>query len=118
MPVYEYACSKCGHEFEVEQRITDAPTKTCPKCRARKVKRLISMTSFVLKGSGWYSDLYSSSGKDKAKDDAGSKEAKESAAESGGAPAASAAAAESTSAKKEPAKGKKGKSRKSPKAAA
>lgn len=62
MPIYEYACGKCGHEFEVEQRITDDPVKTCPSCRSRKVKRLISRTSFVLKGSGWYSDLYSSDG--------------------------------------------------------
>ena len=62
MPVYEYACEKCKHEFEVEQRISDDPVRTCPKCRARKVKRLISRTSFVLKGSGWYSDLYSSPG--------------------------------------------------------
>src|SRR6059036_2931850 len=62
MPVYEYACEKCKHEFEAEQRISDNPIRTCPKCRARKVKRLISRTSFVLKGSGWYSDLYASPG--------------------------------------------------------
>ena len=62
MPVYEYACEKCKHEFEAEQRISDDPIRTCPKCRARKVKRLISRTSFVLKGSGWYSDLYASPG--------------------------------------------------------
>jgi putative FmdB family regulatory protein len=60
MPVYEYACEKCGHEFEREQRITDEPVKTCPACRARKVRRLISRTAFVLKGGGWYSDLYAS----------------------------------------------------------
>ena len=54
MPTYEYACDKCDHEFEVEQRITDDPVKSCPKCRSRKVKRLISQTSFVLKGGGWY----------------------------------------------------------------
>ena len=66
MPIYEYACEKCGREFEVEQRITDDPIKTCPGCRSRKVKRLISKTSFVLKGGGWYSDLYSSG---KGKDD-------------------------------------------------
>jgi putative FmdB family regulatory protein len=60
MPIYDYACDKCGHEFHAEQRITDAPLKTCPECRSRKVRRLISRTSFVLKGSGWYSDLYSS----------------------------------------------------------
>jgi putative FmdB family regulatory protein len=70
MPTYEYQCEKCGHEFEREQRITDGPIKTCPKCKAPKAKRLISATSFVLKGSGWYSDLYSSSGaKKEAKDE-------------------------------------------------
>jgi putative FmdB family regulatory protein len=76
MPIYEYACGKCGREFEVEQRISDDPIKTCPHCRSRKVKRLISRTSFVLKGSGWYSDLYSSS-----KPDTGKSEGK---SESGG----------------------------------
>jgi putative FmdB family regulatory protein len=60
MPVYEYACEKCGHEFERQQRITEDPVKTCPKCKAKKVRRLISRTAFVLKGGGWYSDLYSS----------------------------------------------------------
>jgi putative FmdB family regulatory protein len=62
MPIYEYACDKCSSEFEVEQRITDDPVKSCPMCRSRKVRRLISQTSFVLKGGGWYSDLYSSPG--------------------------------------------------------
>ena len=67
MPTYEYACDKCEHEFEREQRITDDPVKTCPACRSRKVRRLISSTSFVLKGSGWYSDLYSSAKPEKEK---------------------------------------------------
>jgi putative FmdB family regulatory protein len=70
MPTYEYACEKCRHEFEAEQRITDDPVKTCPKCRSRKVKRLISQTSFVLKGGGWYSDLYASPGGADKKPDA------------------------------------------------
>ena len=60
MPIYEYACEKCEHEFEAEQRITDEPLESCPSCRRGKVKRLISQTSLVLKGGGWYSDLYSS----------------------------------------------------------
>jgi putative FmdB family regulatory protein len=62
MPVYEYICKACGHEFEREQRISENPVKKCPVCRAMKAKRLISRTSFVLKGGGWYSDLYSSTG--------------------------------------------------------
>ena len=77
MPIYEYACEKCESEFEVEQRITDDPIKSCPHCKSRKIKRLISRTSFVLKGGGWYSDLYSSSGaKDDKADKADSKDAK------------------------------------------
>jgi putative FmdB family regulatory protein len=68
MPTYEYLCKSCGHEFEREQRMSDAPIKTCPSCKARQVKRLISRTSFHLKGGGWYSDLYSSSKKGSKKD--------------------------------------------------
>ena len=59
MPIYEYACAACGHQFEEWQKITDTPVKVCPKCKAKKVERLISQTSFHLKGGGWYSDLYS-----------------------------------------------------------
>ena len=53
MPIYEYACPKCG-EFEVTQRITDDPLKKCPTCKSTKIKKLISSTSFQLKGTGWY----------------------------------------------------------------
>jgi putative FmdB family regulatory protein len=60
MPVYEYECSSCSHRFEEWQKITDQPVKVCPKCKARKVQRLISQTSFQLKGGGWYGDLYAS----------------------------------------------------------
>ena len=74
MPTYEYLCEKCEHEFEREQRMSDPPVKTCPACRSRKVTRLISRTSFVLKGGGWYSDLYSSS--DSKSKDAKSQDAK------------------------------------------
>ena len=52
MPIYEYRCRKCG-EFEVTQRIKDAPLSRCPTCRG-KVTKLMSSTSFQLKGSGWY----------------------------------------------------------------
>lgn len=52
MPIYEYKCRQCG-EFEVTQRITDKPLSRCPTCKG-KVKKLISNTSFQLKGTGWY----------------------------------------------------------------
>ena len=54
MPIYEYHCEACGHEFEVMQKITDVPIRKCEKCGKMKAKRSISRTSFVLKGSGWY----------------------------------------------------------------
>jgi len=72
MPIYEYACTACGHEFEEWQKMSDAPVRTCPKCKKKKVERLISRTAFQLKGGGWYADLYSSSkpgeGKSEGKD--------------------------------------------------
>lgn len=60
MPIYEYRCEKCG-DFEEMQRITDPPLAKCPRCRG-KVRRLISNTSFQLKGSGWYVTDYGRSG--------------------------------------------------------
>ena len=60
MPIYEYECEKCG-EFEQMQRITDPPLAKCPTCK-RKVRRLISSTSFQLKGTGWYVTDYAKSG--------------------------------------------------------
>ena len=60
MPIYEYQCEHCG-VFEEMQRITDPPLARCPTCK-RKVRRLISSTSFQLKGSGWYATDYARSG--------------------------------------------------------
>jgi len=78
MPTYEYYCKACDHEWERDQRISEDPIKTCPKCKARKAKRMISQTSFVLKGSGWYSDLYSSSKDGGKKSDTGDSKPKSS----------------------------------------
>jgi putative FmdB family regulatory protein len=60
MPIYEYQCQKCG-TFEATQRITDKPLSKCPTCKA-KVKKLISNTSFQLKGTGWYVTDYARKG--------------------------------------------------------
>jgi putative FmdB family regulatory protein len=59
MPTYTYICYSCRHEFEVEQRITDEPIKTCPSCGELRVHRTISSGNFVLKGGGWFKDGYS-----------------------------------------------------------
>ncbi len=70
MPIYEYQCTKCGEVFEAFQKITDEPLTNCKFCQA-KVEKLISHSSFQLKGSGWYLTDYarrsSSSGMDKPK---------------------------------------------------
>lgn len=74
MPTYEYACGACSHEFEAQQRITEDPLTDCPKCSEPQLKRLIGTGNFILKGAGWYSDLYSGSGsakKDSAEPSAG-----------------------------------------------
>jgi putative FmdB family regulatory protein len=76
MPIYEYACNGCGHEFEEWQKITDAPVSKCPSCGERKVERLVSLSSFHLKGSGWYVTDYGGkkSGSESASKDSKDKE--------------------------------------------
>jgi len=53
MPIYEYACEKCGAVEEVLQKFSDKPLATCNNCQGR-MHKLISQSSFHLKGSGWY----------------------------------------------------------------
>lgn len=65
MPVYEYECGGCEKVFEVQQRIADGPLASCPDCGG-EVRKLISMSSFQLKGSGWYNDGYSGRSNDTA----------------------------------------------------
>lgn len=60
---YEYACTACGHAWEAEQSISAAPLSECPHCHQATAKRQVSGgAGFILKGGGWYADLYSSSG--------------------------------------------------------
>lgn len=71
MPTYDYECTSCGHTFDAFQSITADPIRQCPKCRRRKVQRLIGSGSGILfKGSGFYTtDYRSKEYKDKAKAD-------------------------------------------------
>lgn len=57
MPLYEYDCDGCKGHLEIIQKFSDAPLAICPECGGKLTKQL-SMTSFQLKGSGWYSTDY------------------------------------------------------------
>ena len=57
MPIYEYKCRKCGKQFEAFQGITEPELKSCKFCKG-KVNKLVSLSSFALKGSGWYTTDY------------------------------------------------------------
>lgn len=54
MPFYEYECQACKYYAEVMQKISDAPLVRCPSCGKRRLKKLVSVPVFRLKGSGWY----------------------------------------------------------------
>lgn len=70
---YEYACTACGHAWEAEQSISAAALTECPQCHEATAKRQVSGgAGFILKGGGWYADLYSSSGSGKKADSASS----------------------------------------------
>lgn len=65
MPIYEYKCETCGHEFEELQKFSHAPIDICPKCGG-PASRLISQSTFILKGSGWYVTDYAKKDKNSA----------------------------------------------------
>lgn len=57
MPLYEYECQVCSRVFEIWQKVSDDPKSTCPECSG-PLRKLVSLSSFQLKGSGWYADGY------------------------------------------------------------
>lgn len=75
MPIYEYRCSGCEDTFEQLQQMSDPDPEECPGCGSSEVERLVSRSSFHLKGGGWFEDGYASSGGEQtasAGDDSGS----------------------------------------------
>ncbi len=54
MPIYEYKCDQCNYQFEILQKISDAPPEKCPACNASNPRKLVSAAAFKLKGTGWY----------------------------------------------------------------
>lgn len=57
MPIYEYRCDACNNQFELRQKFSDPPADRCPKCGGT-VSKIVSATSFSLKGAGWFGDGY------------------------------------------------------------
>ena len=73
MPIYEYRCVDCGHEFETIQQFSDPDPDRCPDCGRAEVRRLVSRSNFALKGGGWFDDGYGESpGGESGSDDAAS----------------------------------------------
>lgn len=58
MPIYEYQCQACQHQFDAIQKISDPRLTQCPKCQQNSLQKLISASGFQLKGSGWYESDY------------------------------------------------------------
>ena len=69
MPTYEYLCTSCENQWEEIQKISEDAIEVCPKCGKSTAKRQISGGNFILKGGGWYADLYSSTGNKKSSGD-------------------------------------------------
>ena len=66
MPIYEYKCENCHDTFEILQKVNENPLTECILCHEGPVKKLISVSSFVLKGAGFYVNDYPSEGRKKA----------------------------------------------------
>ena len=69
MPIYEYACTSCGHEDDLIQKASDRPKRKCPACGRMTFKRKISTPNFRLKGTGWYETDFKNKDKGKAAKD-------------------------------------------------
>ena len=78
MPIYEYRCSDCSHEFERMQKFSDPPVDTCPTCLG-SVQKLISRSTFHLKGDGWYVTDYARKSDDAGGDSDGASKSNDSA---------------------------------------
>ncbi len=96
MPIYEYCCEKCGKEFEAWQRMSDDPIEKCSMCGGR-ARKLISQSTFVLKGSGWYVTDYGKSSSCASSSSAGKSSGSSSSESSSTASSDSSSATKSTS---------------------
>lgn len=110
MPTYDYECPK-GHRFEVIQRMSDKPTATCPKCKARARRQISGGAGFLFKGQGFYiTDYRSEEYKKKASAESGSSSEKSDKSTKSEGPAESSAKSKAEGSKTKGAKGKATKS--------
>jgi putative FmdB family regulatory protein len=72
MPIYEYLCENCGHEFETLQKLSDAPLRECPQCAQERLVKKITAAGFRLKGAGWYETDFKSGSKRNVAGESGS----------------------------------------------
>ena len=73
MPLYEYYCPKCYHKIEVIHKVAESLNVQCDKCSKAKMQKHISLTSFRLKGGGWYKDGYADTKADTKKENTSQK---------------------------------------------
>jgi putative FmdB family regulatory protein len=64
MPIFDYTCQACGHQFDVLQKVGEGPLRKCPECGKLKLKKGLSAPAFHLKGSGWYQSDFKNKKKD------------------------------------------------------
>ncbi|MBA2656079.1 MAG: zinc ribbon domain-containing protein [Tatlockia sp.] len=69
MPIYEYECKSCHHQFDLMQKINEPAVKQCPLCLEETAVRLISAAGFQLKGNGWYATDFKNNTKPESKKD-------------------------------------------------
>lgn len=71
MPIYEYQCNECDHQFEAMRKVSDGPPDACPSCGKNALQKLVSRVGFRLKGTGWYETDFKTKAADKKAADSG-----------------------------------------------
>ena len=85
MPIYEYRCEGCAHEFETIQKVSEEALRTCPECDQNALIKKVSAAGFRLKGKGWYeTDFKSGNKRNVAGDSKPSTETSSASSDSGG----------------------------------
>ena len=110
MPIYEYQCEKCDHQFDTLQKLSEKPLKKCPECGKMALTKLVSAAGFRLKGGGWYeTDFKSGNKKNLAKSDTSGSDSSSSSSGGSGSSGASSKSKSDSSKKSTSGTGGKGK---------